>query len=304
VSKVIVLCGLPASGKSTWAKEQVKLGNGKVKRVNKDDLRAMIDCSEFSDSNEKFITKLRDTIIERAIEHDHDIIIDDTNIAQKHEVRIRQIIGKRADVEVKFFDVSVEECIARDAKRDNPVGEKVIRSMHQQLVKRFGNGKHDIQAFRPYERQRDLSLNPAFNPTDGLLRAIICDLDGTLALLNGRNPYDASKCFNDILNIPVADVLRTYAAHDCKVILLSGREDKYREPTEQFLNQNNIWYDELYMRSTDDFRSDVIVKREIYEQHIKDHYNVLFCLDDRKKVVSLFRDELNLTVFHVDWGNF
>jgi predicted kinase len=52
-SKVILCVGIPASGKTTWAKEQVKNGGGKWKRVNKDDLRAMVDCGQFSKSNEK-----------------------------------------------------------------------------------------------------------------------------------------------------------------------------------------------------------------------------------------------------------
>src|SRR5512135_3110256 len=40
--------------------------------------------------------------------------------------------------------------------------------------------------------------------------AIICDLDGTLALLNGRSPYDASMCLDDGLNVPIAHIVRTY----------------------------------------------------------------------------------------------
>jgi len=51
--KVLILKGLPASGKSTYAKELVAKGNWK--RINKDDLRAMLDCSKWSKANEKFV---------------------------------------------------------------------------------------------------------------------------------------------------------------------------------------------------------------------------------------------------------
>ncbi|MFN5657022.1 MAG: AAA family ATPase, partial [Pseudanabaena sp.] len=47
--------GLPASGKSTWAKEKVNKSPNIIKRVNKDELRAMLDNSYFSKGNEKFV---------------------------------------------------------------------------------------------------------------------------------------------------------------------------------------------------------------------------------------------------------
>ena len=49
-----------------------------------------------------------------------------------------------------------------------------------------------------------------------LPNAIICDLDGTLALLNGRNPYDASLCEDVIPNIPVVETLKLYYNRDRK----------------------------------------------------------------------------------------
>ena len=47
--------GLPASGKSTWAKLEVARSKGKTKRINKDDLRDMIDAGTWSKENEKNI---------------------------------------------------------------------------------------------------------------------------------------------------------------------------------------------------------------------------------------------------------
>ena len=62
--KIILTRGLPASGKSTWAKEQVAKGNGKVKRVNKDDLRDMIDAGIWSKTNEQLILDARDALVD------------------------------------------------------------------------------------------------------------------------------------------------------------------------------------------------------------------------------------------------
>lgn len=131
-----------------------------------------------------------------------------------------------------------------------------------------------------------------------MMKIVICDLDGTLALLNGRNPYDASTCENDLLNEVVADIIK-----ERNVILVSGREDKFRVQTELFLAKHGIKYMNLFMRKQGDFRKDSVIKREIYEQHIKDKYEVHFVLDDRNQVVQLWR-ELGLKCLQVADGNF
>jgi len=66
MNKIIMLKGLVASGKSTRAKEQVE-NNQKMKRVNKDDLRAMLDNSRYSKANEKIVIATRNTIIQEAL---------------------------------------------------------------------------------------------------------------------------------------------------------------------------------------------------------------------------------------------
>ena len=57
------------------------------------------------------------------------------------------------------------------------------------------------------------------------------------------------------------------------------------------------------MRKNNDFRGDEIIKKEIYIEKIKDKYNILFVLDDRQKVVNMWRD-LNLTCLQVANGDF
>ena len=139
-------------------------------------------------------------------------------------------------------------------------------------------------------------------------KAIICDLDGTLALLNGRSPYDASRAEEDLLNDPVANLIEVYAhqkLHDIDLILMSGRDDVYRPQTERWLKKHNIThYKALYMRKAGDKRKDSIVKRELYEKHVKDTYDVLFVLDDRDQVVEMWRKELGLTCLQVEYGDF
>lgn len=281
MKKVIILKGLPASGKSTWAKQLLDSQPGAYKRINKDDLRAMLDNSHWSKGNEKFVLRLRDELILSALEEGKHVIVDDTNLHPKHEQQIRQLVKGQAEVEVRMFDADVEECVERDAARAKPVGAKVIRDMHRQFI---------APAPKPYV------LAP------GLPEAVLCDLDGTLALLNGRNPYDASTCEQDALNPVVAGIIRA-VGEGTRLVLVSGREDRHRPQTERWLASHAIAYDALHMRQTGDNRRDAIIKEEIFDAHIRPHYAVRFVLDDRNQVVAMWR-RLGLVCLQVAEGDF
>ncbi len=137
---------------------------------------------------------------------------------------------------------------------------------------------------------------PTYNPK--FPDAVICDLDGTLALMNGRNPFDASTCSEDLLNEVVAKLIKTK-----NVLLVSGREDKYRDQTIQFLKKHNIHFEYLWMRKSGDFRKDAIIKTEIFNEHIRDRYNIEYVLDDRNQVVDMWRS-MGLTCLQVADGDF
>jgi len=156
--------------------------------------------------------------------------------------------------------------------------------------------------FKPIKRVRKELEYIEQNTT--LPKAIICDLDGTLALMNGRNPFDANKCDEDLINEPVANVLKNYKKLGYKILLVSGREDRYKEPTLRFLTIHGIEYDDLIMRKTKDSRKDSIIKTEIYNDHIKDKYFIEFVLDDRNQVVDTWRKDLKLPCFQVYYGDF
>ena len=80
---LFMLKGLPASGKSTWAKAKMAEHPGSCKRVNKDDLRAMLDLGKWSQDNEKFVLSVSRSIVDGALGHGKHVIVDDTNLAPK-----------------------------------------------------------------------------------------------------------------------------------------------------------------------------------------------------------------------------
>ena len=290
--KLIMTKGLPASGKTTWAKEQL---SDRVKRVNKDDLRAMLDNSKWSKANETFVLSVRDYITRYALLGGFDIIVDDTNLAPKHEPALRAIAEETgAEFEVKdFTDVKLATCIQRDYERPNSVGEQVIRTMYNSFIRKKGHVAQYVK--------------PPYN--EDLPNCIIVDIDGTLAHIVDRSPYDYTKVSEDVVDENVAQIVRKYAQRDIQdlpdtyIIVVSGREDACRTETEQWLADNHIPYDEFYMRKSGDQRNDAIVKKEIYDEFIKPRFNVRFVLDDRDRVVKMWREE-GLKVLQVAEGDF
>lgn len=290
---VLILRGLPASGKTTYAKNILTQNPHTWKRLNKDELRAMLDNSVHSKTNEKFVQNVRDMMLMEALKEGKNVVVDDTNFSEKSIERITEVVqqyirdsGNVVKIEIKDMETTLEVCLERDKTREKKVGDEVIMKMYKQHILKDERGPH-------YQEQ-----------DDNLLPAIICDLDGTLAILQDRSPFDSKRCETDLLNFPIAEIVKTYHQKGVKIILMSGREDISRNQTMNWLSYNKIPYNALYMRKAGDMRRDSIIKKELYEKHIKGQFFVQFVLDDRNQVVDLWRLELGLPCLQVNYGNF
>lgn len=290
---VLILKGLPASGKSTFARKLVDENKGMWKRLNKDELRAMLDNSQHTVSNEKFVERVRDLMLIEALKEGKHVVIDDTNLSDRPVERIHQVVqkynmdtGQQVKIEFNDMETSLVEALARDEIREKRVGRDVIMRMYKQHILKDERGPH-------YQEQDD-TLPPA----------ILCDLDGTLAIIHDRSPFDGQRCETDLLNEPIAEIIKTYATLGTKIILISGREENARRPTINWLTYNKIDYDALYMRATGDVRKDSVVKKELFEGYVKGQYFVKFVLDDRNQVVDLWRLDLGLPCLQVNYGDF
>ena len=293
MKKLLILRGLPASGKSTFARNLLTENPHAWKRLNKDELRAMLDNSVHSVPNEKFVERVRDFMLVEALKEGKHVVIDDTNLSDRPIERITQVVqkyvkdsGNKVHIEIKNMDTLLEECIERDEKREKKVGSEVIMRMYRTHILKNERGPH-------YQEQDDT-----------LPHAIICDLDGTLAIIHDRSPFDAKRCETDLLNIPVAEIVKMYHQKGVKIILMSGREDNARSQTMNWLSYNKILYNALYMRNSGDMRKDSVIKKELYVKHVKEHFYVQFVLDDRNQVVDLWRLELGLPCLQVNYGDF
>ena len=288
---VTITTGLPASGKTTWAKSELLKNPGMYKRINKDDLRAMLDDGKYSRANEDFILTVRDTLIEKSLLEGKHVIVDDTNLASKHIDRIKHLIknfnrthGDQVQISVKEFHVDLETCIERDSKRANPVGREVITNMYNQFLKKE-------ESMEYMEQDKSLPI------------ALIVDIDGTLAEKGDRSPYDWKSVGKDKPIRHIIDLVNTMSSTH-EIILFSGRDSVCRSETKEWLLNNGVKYDSLYMRPEKNREKDTVIKKRLFEDHVKDKFYINFILDDRNSVVSMWRNELHLPCLQVAEGNF
>jgi predicted kinase len=288
-----MLKGLPGSGKTTWAFKQTQKPNHI--HVNKDSLRRMLHGGKYSESNEKDVLFIRDKIINMALNFGKTVIVDDTNLHPKHENRFREI-AEEFNVELEIMDFTntpLMTCIENDLKRLHSVGEKVIKSLYKKYI-------------QPNQKQ-----TPIVPYNDKLDNCIIVDIDGTIALRNGRNPFDWSSVYNDSPNEPIIEIINSFiftniTSIEDKVFFLTGRDEICHDDTLKWIKsytKMDVMEETLLMRPLNDNRSDVIIKKEIYDYHIKDKYNVLAVFDDRNSVCKMWRD-LGLTCLQVAEGDF
>lgn len=140
--EIRILRGIPGSGKSTYADILVKEG---WKRINKDDLRTMINGYSLDNSDETMIHEIQGNIIKMMMGFGRNIVIDNTHARWKYVRDLERLITKqqqwmlennvRFDYTVKtvLLDVPIEICKERNKNREKPVFEEVINKMHKQL---------------------------------------------------------------------------------------------------------------------------------------------------------------------------
>jgi predicted kinase len=272
--KLILTKGLPASGKSTWAREYIEK-YPTTANLCKDDLRFQLAASK---KREGQVMKVRDLLTRHYLENDYSVIWSDTNLNPIHEAKAIAIAQEyNAQFKIQdFTDVDRFECIRRDLLRLNSVGERVINQMYYQYLNQS---------------------NPAPEINPSLPNCYLVDVDGTLAINTTRPFFAWHRVGEDSLNEQVATLVKQLATAN-KIIIMSGRSEVCRPETLDWLDRYGIPHDDLIMRPADEQCSDDILKSELYSQHIRDRFNVMGVIDDRPKVCRMWR-QLGLSVFQV-----
>ncbi len=296
-NKIVTLCvGLPASGKSTWCKEQLNKYPNTVK-VSRDDFRYMFRNQGWCENKiEQMITELVNTTILSCLKRNLHVLIDATNVKISTINEITSLVKYSADVKFMIFDTPVKTCIERDKLRERSVGEDVINKMNTNWkITKDSYVFQDIKQIPEWKRP----VTTANINDKSKEHAVIFDIDGTIALMNNRGPYDWDKVDRDNVNNMVVDQINLHKSANRKILLVSGRDEVCREMTIDWLNTYDIHFDKLYMREKDSVQKDSIVKQNIYLNEIKPNYNVLAVYDDRLQVIKKW-NELGVFVFNVN----
>lgn len=284
--KAIITVGCSASGKSTYAKELVKEEFIQIERdLIRRDLfpEAFVDKSwsgyKFNRHNEQLVTNEANRLIEEAFNDGKNIVISDTNINPKYRDRLVDFLNDTGfDVYQKFIYAHYNELLDRNKGRPYEVPVKVISDQWDSLVK---------QGFIE-QPERDNSL----------MDAVIVDIDGTLAEMNGRSPFDWDRVDEDFPKRDVIDIVQHLSSSN-HIVVMSGRDSICREKTFNWLRNNGVNFNWLIMRPKGSQEKDWKVKKELYIEKVLPYYNVKFVIDDRPQVVRMWRKELGLDVMCV-----
>jgi predicted kinase len=308
MAKVILMKGLPGSGKSTHAKELMR-GGGNFYRVNRDHLREMLYFTEFRGNRERMVIDIEQQIVQKLLlDYGSNVIVDDCNLGQKHHDMWKNFLEgeqfsalRPINLETKFVDTPLEECIERDRRRDRSVGRSVIVGMAMQY-----------ELYKPE-------------------KVVICDIDGTIADLAHRRHYvhkdcpscdgngiDGQVCAKNKGDIHSADVVKHPMDKDwksffaelpadtvitstaqqlwqkinqgCTVFYVSARPEDHRKATEEWLKRVGAPnYKALFMRRAGDKRDDDLIKEELLNKYFPNKAVIDTVFDDRPRVIRMWR---------------
>jgi len=283
MAKLIMMKGLPASGKSTNAKELT--AQGSWIRLNRDLLRTMLHFDKWSGFNEGLTVDAEKALARMFLAKGISVIIDDTNLTPKHKAMWLEI-AKESNSEMATLEKNppFDELIIREVKRDK-VGVHVIYRMGFQFGK-------VLQPAKPF---------------------VLCDIDGTIADCSHRQMYvqgEGKKDWKTFFSMmdedtPRLDVIKTvmeYKSKGHEIILLTARPEDYREMTEEWVAKHtDIDPLTIIMRNSGDKRPDNEVKQQMFEMYFKDKYPIETMIDDRPVVIRMWQ-EIGVPVIDVGKG--
>jgi predicted kinase len=301
--------GLPGSGKTTYARKWVAEDPRTRARVNRDDIGVQLHGERFyhdrdlMQDTEKAITIAQHAAIGQLLQRGWDVICDDTNLPGRTARDLRAIaVRNGADFEIHdMLDVPLDTVYAQNLDR---VGTPAFVPEHKiaEMAKRHtGRNAYEIPLA---DEESDAGFMEPYVTVPGTPDAIMVDIDGTVALMQGRSPFDETRVHEDRPNEAVIRAVRAMHAAGNRVIFCSGRTDGCYDATEAWLQEHvGVPYEGLFMRKSGDQRKDSIVKVEIFDERIRRFYNIVGVFDDRAQVVAAWR-KLGLPVFAVAEGDF
>lgn len=295
MTTLTIMRGLPASGKTTYSSGLSAI------RVSRDDIRQSVEQGLFilDPEQEAVVTKVEEQTARLWLKSGHDVVVDDMNLRSKYVKRwisIAYQCGADYDI-IDLTNQSLSGCLERNEERGLKVPQNLITGLHDRYIK---GRPYPL----PYTEALGSAREPYVKPEDAP-RAFLIDIDGTLANHQGvRDPYDTTRYSLDTVHEHIRTLIYALVARGYYPIFCSGRSDEFRAVTASWVHRATNLYDfGLVMRPTGDLREDSEVKYDLFDEHIRLAYDVLLVLDDRDRVVDMWRD-IGLPCLQVAPGDF
>lgn len=255
--------------------------SGNTVRVNRDLLRKMLHCDKFTGKNESVTVEVEKDIASLQLSLNRNVIVDDCNLNPKNQEMWNKVATDfGAKFEVMEVNTPVDVCVQRDAIRTESVGHSVIMNMALQ----YGLIPKPIKGY------------------------VLCDLDGTLCNLDHRLKFVNDKTVDknwkaffdgisdDTIYEETKQKLVSYKEDGYEIIFVSARPEDYRQVTEKWITAHGLiqtlgFWKTLIMRPSGDRRDDVEVKRDILNKYFKDRNTIHTVIDDRPRVIRMWREE-------------
>lgn len=311
MKNVIITVGISGSGKSTWAKVFCQ-ENPNWLRINRDEIRKSMLSVSLNEYHrwdkvainriETLVNEQQKTLLINALNQNWNVVIDNTHLKLSYLNEYRKLLTAHFEefrIEYKLFDTSLEESTERDRNRADVVGEEIIKAQAEKLRMLKKNFKFESEIVR-----RE-SFKVVQN--EALPRCVLVDIDGTVAQMQGRYPFDWHRVGEDLPKWSVIRTVKALKNAGYKIIFFSGRDEICRADSMAWLCNYFEWRTadfQLFMRPVQDQRKDSDVKLDLFNQHVYDQYFVELVIDDRQQVVDMWRRKLGLTCLQVDYGDF
>ncbi|WP_074303706.1 phosphatase domain-containing protein [Mycobacteroides abscessus] len=302
--KLTAMRGYPGSGKTTKAKE-IAAQSGAV-RVCRDDLRKMLHDNYHTGKAEceDQVTTAERAQVHALLQSGTSVVVDATHLEPRW---LRKWAKMAAQYGAKFEVVDITTSALKSAANDVLRKARGERHVGGEVIERMAK-RHPIQNWPKVTQVETFTPEPV-EWVEDLPTAIIVDIDGTVAHMDGRSPYDYTQVHTDTVDEQVRWLVNSMFRKGVMVLFVSGRDDSCRDETVKWLEYHGILFDELHMRPTGakdgngNKLPDYRVKYDLFNAHIRGKYNVRFVLDDRDQVVNLWR-ALGLKCLQVQPGDF